>query len=99
MKKAFSVLGASLLLAGSLLAAFPQQDQQPAPDNTKTNQGDAGKNATTADQQKMNEAASNDEANQGGAHSGQGAVDLRPQHKNYHPKWNGHSEGAGPFRG
>lgn len=56
MKKAFSVLGASLLLAGSLLAAFPQQDQQPAPDNTKTNQGDAGKNATTADQQKMNES-------------------------------------------
>jgi hyperosmotically inducible protein len=56
MKKMFSVLGASLLLAGSLLAASPQQDQQPAPDNTKTNQGDAGKNATTADQQKMNEA-------------------------------------------
>jgi hyperosmotically inducible periplasmic protein len=56
MKKAFSVLGASLLLAGTLLAAPPQQDQQPAPDNTKTNQGDADKNATTADQQKMNEA-------------------------------------------
>jgi hyperosmotically inducible periplasmic protein len=56
MKKAFSVLGASLLLAGTLLAAPPQQDQQPAPDNTKTNRGDADKNVTTADQQKMNEA-------------------------------------------
>jgi hyperosmotically inducible protein len=56
MKKMFSVLCASLLLAGSLLAASSQQDQQPAPDNTKTNQGDAAKNATTADQQKMNEA-------------------------------------------
>jgi hyperosmotically inducible periplasmic protein len=53
MKKAFSVLGASLLLAGTVLAAPPQQDQQPAPDNTKTNRGDADKNATTADQQKM----------------------------------------------
>ena len=33
-----------------------QQEQQPAPDNTKTNQGDASKNAKTADQQKMNPA-------------------------------------------
>jgi hyperosmotically inducible protein len=32
------------------------QDQQPAPDNTKTNQGDASKGAQTADQQKMNPA-------------------------------------------
>src|SRR5580700_10959791 len=48
--------GASLLFAGSLLASPFQQDQQRPPDNTKTNQGDANKGATTADQQKMNPA-------------------------------------------
>jgi hyperosmotically inducible periplasmic protein len=46
----------SLLFAGSVLAGPIQQEQQPAPDNTKTNQGDASKNAKTADQQKMNPA-------------------------------------------
>jgi hyperosmotically inducible protein len=46
----------SLLLAGSVLAGPSQQDQQPAPDNTKTNQGDASKHGKTADQQKMNPA-------------------------------------------
>ena len=46
----------SLLLAGSVLAGPIQQEQQPAPDNTKTNQGDASKNVKTADQQKMNPA-------------------------------------------
>jgi hyperosmotically inducible protein len=46
----------SLLLAGSVLAGPSLQDQQPAPDNTKTNQGDASKHAKTADQQKMNPA-------------------------------------------
>jgi hyperosmotically inducible protein len=46
----------SLLLAGSVLAGPIQQEQQPAPDNIKTNQGDASKNAKTADQQKMNPA-------------------------------------------
>ena len=46
----------SLLLAGSVLAGPIQQEKQPAPDNTKTNQGDASKNAKTADQQKMNPA-------------------------------------------
>jgi hyperosmotically inducible protein len=45
-----------LLLASSVLAGPIQQEQQPAPDNTKTNQGDASKNAKTADQQKMNPA-------------------------------------------
>jgi osmotically-inducible protein OsmY len=46
----------SLLFAGSVLAGPIQQEQQAAPDNTKTNQGDASKNAKTADQQKMNSA-------------------------------------------
>ena len=46
----------SLLFAGSVLAGPIQQEQQPAPDNTKTKQGDASKNAKTADQQKMNPA-------------------------------------------
>lgn len=46
----------SLLFAGAVLAGPIQQEQQPAPDNTKTNQGDASKNAKTADQQKMNPA-------------------------------------------
>lgn len=46
----------SLLFAGSVLAGPILQEQQPAPDNTKANQGDASKNAKTADQQKMNSA-------------------------------------------
>jgi hyperosmotically inducible periplasmic protein len=57
--KQFSALGATLLLGASLLAGVPQSGQQPAPDNTKTNQGDANKDATTADQQKMNPADRN----------------------------------------
>ena len=48
------VVAPSLLFAGSVLAGPIQQERQPAPDNTKTNQGDASKNAKTADQQKMN---------------------------------------------
>jgi hyperosmotically inducible periplasmic protein len=44
----------SLLFAGSVLAGPTRQEQQPASDNTKANQGDASKNAKTADQQKMN---------------------------------------------
>ena len=54
-KKGFALLGASLFLAGVLIGE-PFQNQQPAPDNTKTNQGDADKGATTAQQQKMNPA-------------------------------------------
>jgi osmotically-inducible protein OsmY len=58
--KRFSVLGATLFFGASLLASpIPQSGQQPAPDNTKTNQGDASKDATTADQQKMNPADRN----------------------------------------
>ena len=50
------LLTASTLL-GLWLGAGPQvRAQQNAPDNTKTNQGDANKGATTADQQKMNAA-------------------------------------------
>jgi osmotically-inducible protein OsmY len=56
MKKYVWILAATVLFAGSVLAGPIQQDQQPAPDNTKTNQGDANKGATTADQQKMNPA-------------------------------------------
>jgi len=45
------------MLLGLWLGAGPQvRAQQNAPDNTKTNQGDANKGATTADQQKMNAA-------------------------------------------
>ena len=45
------------MLLGLWLGAGPQvRAQQNAPDNTKTNQGDANKGATTADQQKMNTA-------------------------------------------
>ncbi len=47
---------ASLFLSTTLLATPVLQDQQPASDNTKTNQGDANKDATTAGQQKMNPA-------------------------------------------
>lgn len=52
-----TALGSSLLLGTALFSApLPQSGQQPAPDNTKTNQGDASQGATTADQQKMNPA-------------------------------------------
>src|SRR6201987_5360492 len=53
------LLTASTVL-GLCLGAGPQvRAQQNAPDNTKTNQGDANKGATTADQQKMNAADRN----------------------------------------
>jgi hyperosmotically inducible protein len=57
--KSLSLLGATLFLSASLVAGAPQQDQQPAPDNSKTNQGDASKGATTAQQQKMDPADRN----------------------------------------
>jgi len=57
--KCLSLLGATLFLSASLVAGAPQQDQQPAPDNSKTNQGDASKGATTAQQQKMDPADRN----------------------------------------
>ena len=50
---------ASILFSGTLFAApvpQPSSPQQTAPDNTKMNKGDAQKDATTADQQKMNPA-------------------------------------------
>jgi hyperosmotically inducible periplasmic protein len=56
LKKYLWLVAATTLFAGSVLAGPIRQDQQPAPDNTKTNQGDANKGATTADQQKMNPA-------------------------------------------
>jgi hyperosmotically inducible protein len=53
------LLTASTVL-GLWLGAGPHvRAQQNAPDNTKTNQGDANKGATTADQQKMNAADRN----------------------------------------
>src|ERR1700739_3823560 len=48
------------MVLGLWLGAGPQIGaQQNAPDNTKTNQGDANKGAATADQQKMNAADRN----------------------------------------
>jgi hyperosmotically inducible periplasmic protein len=53
----FATLTTTLLLGTVLIAVpAPHQDPQPAPDNTKTNQGDAARGATTADSQKMNPA-------------------------------------------
>ena len=46
----------ALIFSASLGATPVRQSQQPAPDNSKTNQGDANQGATTADQQKMNPA-------------------------------------------
>jgi len=58
--KRMSALGATLFFGASLLASsVPQNGQQPAADNTKTNQGDTSKDAMTADQQKMNPADRN----------------------------------------
>ena len=52
-----SMIGAILIFSASLGAArLPQSGQQPAPDNTKTNQGDQNTGAMTADHQKMNPA-------------------------------------------
>jgi hyperosmotically inducible protein len=50
------LFGASMLFSVSLMAVPSPQSgqQQPAADNTKRNKGDADKDATTADQQKMN---------------------------------------------
>lgn len=48
-----------MIFAALLIAGPVQQDQQPAPDNTKTNQGDANNGAMTAQQQKMNPADRN----------------------------------------
>ena len=48
------LFGASLVLGFSLLGSPVLHAQQPAPDNTKNNQGDASPGAMTADQQKMN---------------------------------------------
>lgn len=64
MKRLLARLGPLLLSLGLFLTfgaaisahSILQQDQQPAPDNTKTNQGDANKAAQTADHQKMNPA-------------------------------------------
>jgi osmotically-inducible protein OsmY len=55
-KHSCTVAGLLLLLAAAIFAGPIQQEQQPASDNTKTNQGDASKEAKTADQQKMNPA-------------------------------------------
>lgn len=44
-------LFAAVLLAGQSLSAYPQSAQQPAADNTKTNQRDNNSTSPTADQQ------------------------------------------------
>lgn len=59
IRKYLSLLGATLFFSASLIAGAIQQDQQPAPDNSKTNQGDASKGAMTAQQQKMDPADRN----------------------------------------
>ena len=60
-RASFSVWALGFALALTLGTAVSgraarQQEQQPAPDNSKSNQGDANKSAPTADQQKMNPA-------------------------------------------
>ncbi len=54
VRECLSLMGTSLFLSVSLIAGPVPQNPQPAPDNTKTNQGDASQGAVTADQQKMN---------------------------------------------
>ena len=54
--KYLSLLGATLFFSASLIAGAAPKDQQPAPDNSKSNQGDASKDAMTAQQQNMNPA-------------------------------------------
>jgi hyperosmotically inducible protein len=54
----FVLLGASLFFGASMPARLISQDntQQPAADNSKTNQRDRDQTSPTADQQKMNPA-------------------------------------------
>jgi osmotically-inducible protein OsmY len=59
IRKFLALTGGALIFAALLIAGPVQQDQQPAPDNTKTNQGDANNGAMTAQQQKMNPADRN----------------------------------------
>jgi hyperosmotically inducible protein len=54
-KQLLIVTAASSFFVSSLLAR-PVPQQQPAPDNTKTNQGDANSGAVTAQQQSANPA-------------------------------------------
>jgi hyperosmotically inducible periplasmic protein len=58
LKKAFqmSVLVCLLTLASAFANAQDSSPQQPAPDNTKTNQRDKNKAEPTADQQKENQS-------------------------------------------
>jgi hyperosmotically inducible periplasmic protein len=52
-----TLVGATLIFSATLGAnPIRQSGQQPAPDNSRTNRGDANQGATTADQQKMNPA-------------------------------------------
>ena len=53
------LLAAGVVVSLWLGAGQQVRAQQNAPDNTKTNQGDSNKGATTADQQKMNAADRN----------------------------------------
>ena len=54
-KKLLLFIGAASVLGTALIAGpSPKQDQQPAPDNTKTNKRDRDSSSPTADQQKMN---------------------------------------------
>jgi hyperosmotically inducible periplasmic protein len=55
LKKHLTALPMALFLVGSVLAG-PIPQNQPAPDNTKTNQGDANNGAVTAQQQNENPA-------------------------------------------
>ena len=57
ISKCLLLLGATVVFNVQILAAgepLPITPQQTAPDNTKMNKSDAQKDATTADQQKMN---------------------------------------------
>lgn len=54
-KKHLAALPVGLVFVGSLLAG-PIPQNQPAPDNTKTNQGDSNNGAVTAQQQNENPA-------------------------------------------
>ena len=56
MRRFILITGLSMIFAGNVFSRTPIQQGQPAPDNTKTNQGDANPGVKTADQQKMNPA-------------------------------------------
>ena len=89
-----------MIVAPTILArtSQPHSDppQQPAPDNTKSNKGDADKGAVAADQQKMNPADRETTKKIRSAIMSDKSLSTYAEHKNYHSERESHPERASP---